>query len=520
MRAPPARLAAPVAAGAVATALALVAIALRWRGSDLPAHVFRVELVERDGIEVWNNYWYGGHHTLGYGVLFPLFGALVGLWTVAVASAAVSSALVASMLRHALGRPAWAATIWFAAGTLTNVAIGRLPFALGLAIGLGALWCVQRHATVPAVVLTVATSAASPVVSVFLAVVYAAWWTVARDDERRRALVLLVLAVAPVLGVAVLYPQGGTFPFRVGALLLTLVMCAVVAALVPSQHRLVRRACAVYALAALGAFVVPSPLGANVARLGMYAAGPVLLALAPRSWWRHVAVAVVAVWQWSPAFDAIVRAGRDPSVEEAYHRPLLTYLDGVGDTVARVEVVPTARHWEAAYIAPNVPLARGWERQLDMRFNALFYADEPPSELEYLQWLQETGVEYVALPDARLDPSGEGEAALLRSGLPYLAPAWQGEHWTVWSVIGATGMVDGAATLVELGTDSLVLDVAERGDVVVRVRASAFWSSIPPTCIEETEDGWIVLRDAPPGRIEVYLDEALVAGADDPCTSP
>ena len=31
---------------AVATVLALMAIALRWRGSDLPAHFFRVALVE------------------------------------------------------------------------------------------------------------------------------------------------------------------------------------------------------------------------------------------------------------------------------------------------------------------------------------------------------------------------------------------------------------------------------------------------------------------------------------------
>ena len=517
MRLLPARSAPPVAAGALAASLAVLAVVLGWRGSDLPAHVFRVELVERDGLEVWNNYWYGGHHTLGYGVLFPVLGALVGIWTVAIASAVVSSALVASILRRALDRPAWAASLWFAASTLTNVAIGRLPFSLGLAIALGAVWCLQRRAFVPAAVLTVATSAASPVVSVFLGVGYAAWWTVARGDDRRRATLFAVLSVVPVLAVAVLYPQGGTFPFRAGALALTLVMCAVVAALVRPEHRVVRRACGVYALAALGAFVVPSPLGANITRLGMYAAGPLLLALAPRSWWRRVALGAVAIWAWSPAFDAIVRAGRDPSVEEAYYRPLLTYLDGVGDAVTRVEVVPTARHWEAAYVAPRVPLARGWERQLDTRFNALFYDDEPPDELEYLQWLQATGVEYVALADARLDPSGVGEAELLRSGLPYLAPAWEGEHWQVWSVVGATGMVDGPATLVELDTDSLVLDVADRGDVVVRVRASAFWSSNPPVCIEETEDGWIVLRDVPPGRVEVFLDEALVGGADDPC---
>ena len=40
------------------------------------------------GFEIWNNLWFGGHHTLGYGALFPVLGAAFGIWTVAVASAA------------------------------------------------------------------------------------------------------------------------------------------------------------------------------------------------------------------------------------------------------------------------------------------------------------------------------------------------------------------------------------------------------------------------------------------------
>jgi hypothetical protein len=78
-------------------------------------------------------------------------------------------------------------------------------------------------------------------------------------------------------------------------------------------------------------------------------------------------------------------------------------------------------------------------------------------------------------------------------------------------------MVDGPAELVELTADRLVLDVQGAGDVVVRVRASAFWASQPRVCIEPTDDGWIVLRDLWPGRIEVYLDEAVVVELDDPC---
>ena len=113
--------------------LASLAVALRWRGSDLPAHFFRVALVERDGFEIWNNQWFGGHHTLGYGALFPLLGATLGIWTVAVLSAGAAALLADLLITRGLGRRCVPASLWFAAGTVTNVAIGRLPFALGLA---------------------------------------------------------------------------------------------------------------------------------------------------------------------------------------------------------------------------------------------------------------------------------------------------------------------------------------------------------------------------------------------------
>ena len=41
---------------AVAGGLAILAVVVGWRGSDLPAHLLRMHLVERDGFEVWNNF--------------------------------------------------------------------------------------------------------------------------------------------------------------------------------------------------------------------------------------------------------------------------------------------------------------------------------------------------------------------------------------------------------------------------------------------------------------------------------
>src|ERR1700752_2833763 len=164
--------------------------------------------------------------------------------------------------------------------------------------------------------------------------------------------------------VSFLYPQGGTFGFEWPPFLWTLAVCATFVALVPPQHKVVRASAVVYAVAAAMTFAVPNPLGSNIGRLGMYAAGPVLLALVPAR--RLVLVALVPPllwWQWSPAIDAMTRAGADPSTTEEYYAPLRRFLHSVDADTERIEVVPTFRHWEAAYVAADLPLARGWERQ-------------------------------------------------------------------------------------------------------------------------------------------------------------
>ena len=511
----------PFAPALIAGGMATMAIVLRWRGSDLPAHFFRVGLVERYGFEVWNNFWFAGHHTLGYGAMFPVLGAALGIWTVAVASAAVSALLADLVISTAIGHRNWPASVWFAFGTVTNVAVGRLPFALGITIGLGALLAAQHRWTVPCLVLAVAPAPASPVVSVFLVLIFGAWAMISVGRDRLVFAVAAAVGIVPVLVISALYPQGGMFPFRWTALLFTLLVCATVAVLVPACQRLVRVTAGLYALACVAAFVVPTPLGANITRFGMYAAAPVVLATATS---RRIAlaatVATLAWWQWSPAFDAIVRAGRDPSTSEAYYRPLLAFLDTEQTQPARVEVVPTKRHWESAFVALDVPIARGWERQLDERFNPQFNAPGLTSD-GYHRWLLDWGVRYVALADAPVDSSGEQEAALLAGGLSYLRPVYTDAHWKVWEVVDGTGLVDGPADVVGLGIDTVTLRVESPGDVLVRVHGSTFWNADPVTCIETTSDGWILVRDAQPGTLQLFLDETAFAPDTNHCpTAP
>ncbi|HTH05208.1 MAG TPA: hypothetical protein VL916_05030, partial [Ilumatobacteraceae bacterium] len=254
-----------VAAVLVAGGLSVLSVVLGWRGTDTAAHVFRVGLLERDGFHVWNNYWFGGHHTPGYSLLFPVLGSLVGIWTVAVSSAAGAALLFDLLVRRTTGRASWFATLWFAAGTVTNVAIGRLPFALGMAVGLGALLAASHGRTRWAGALSILCAAASPVSGAFLALLWVAWAYVAVGRQRIVRASLAACALGPVVIMSAVYPQGGSFPFRWGAFVWVVVVSALVVLLV--DVRVVRVAAVLYAVAAVAAFVLPTPLGSNVIRM-------------------------------------------------------------------------------------------------------------------------------------------------------------------------------------------------------------------------------------------------------------
>src|SRR5262249_46841047 len=154
-------------------------------------------------------------------------------------------------------------------------------------------------------------------------------------------------------------------------------LTAVCVALLPNEARHARIAFIIYGIACVATFAVPSPLGGNVVRLGTLVAGPIFVATATR--WRLAVLAVAAlllVWQWeAPVHDLLGLRGA-PSVHAAYYRPVMRFLSSEGPSPFRVEVPMTANHWEATFIARRFPLARGWERQLDRKYNELFYKPE------------------------------------------------------------------------------------------------------------------------------------------------
>ena len=171
-------------------------------------------------------------------------------------------------------------------------------------------------------------------------------------------------------------------------------------------------------------------------------------------------------------------------------------------TFGRVEVPATYRHWESAYVAPEFPLARGWERQLDYAYDAQFYNGSLTAR-SFETWLSQNGVEYVALPDAQLDPSSFTEVRLLRGGLSYLTPVWGNAHWRVWKFRAYHGLVDGPARLESMTADTFTLRVTGTGVITVHIHDSPRWAVQDAGCTSASPDGWIELHHVNPGEVRV-----------------
>jgi hypothetical protein len=477
----------------IALGLGWLAIALRWQGGDWPAQLYRVDLWRRVGFTQWDNQWYGGHHTPGYSLLFPPLGAVFGPGVVAVASAVGATWCWGRLARHALPA-ALLSSVVFAIGTVTNIAVGRLTFGLGMAIGLGATLAMVAGRRPLALVLAVLTPLGSPVAGLFVAIAGAAWFL----SERPRGRVgiwVAVAALAPIAGLALAFPEGGEFPFSISDAVITIAIGTVGVALLPARLRSLRIGSALYALSALAVYVVPNPVGANITRLAIYAGPPLALgALWPmRRIVALVAAAPIIVWQWSPALDPIFVAGHDPSSNASYYDGLLAELDQLGPM--RVEIPFTKHHWESNFVAPHAALARGWERQLDIDTNSLFYDHEIPLTADdYSRWLHDNAVGYVALPDAELDDSARDEAALIRAGMPTLREVWHDAHWHLYAVTDPTPLVEGHANLAAVDANSFTLSVDQPGDVLVRIHYSSHWDIDGPGCAVATPDGWTRIR--------------------------
>ncbi|MCU1448596.1 MAG: hypothetical protein JWP02_766 [Acidimicrobiales bacterium] len=502
----------------VAGALGCAAVLAGWRGVDLPAQLYRVGLFHRDGLVLWDSQWYGGHWTFNYSVIFPLVAGVVGIQLTEVFSAALAALAFDRLVVGHFGARARLGSMLFAAGTLVPVAIGQLPFLLGECLALGACLAAARGRWLLGSALALATALASPLASGFLGLALVAWILATWPERRAGLMAMAGTALVPVLVAGALFPGQGPMPFPTWDFVQLGLLFGVLWVTIPRRERALRVGAALYALAIAATFVVASPVGGNISRLGETVGAPLAVcALWPR---RRIFLAAAIVplvgLQWTPAFGAFTTGRADPSREAAYFTPLLGFLAAHAVPAGRVEVVPTHGHWEAAYVAPEFPLARGWERQLDTADNPIFYGRGALTATAYTSWLRDNGVRYVALADAAPDYAARTEAQLLRAGVSGLSSPTPTGHWQVYEVSGSPGLVEGPARLVRIDGGTADLDIAAPGTVLVRVRYDSRWTVVEGHgCLRPTPSGWTEVAGAAPGPLLLRLH--LVGTRDPAC---
>jgi len=496
---------------ALATALAVLYLVWQPPSLDLAAAEYRAWLFGHAGFALWDAQWYGGHHLPGYSVLTPPLAWLLGPRLLGALAVVASAALFERIAHARYGADAWLGATWFALGAAATLYSGRITFALGLVPALGTVWALQRERHTLAVALALLTPLASPVAALFLALAGVAHCL---GTRRPLGLAIAAAAMAPVAALAIAFPEGGTEPFVTSAFWPVIAVAAAALVLLPRAERVLRIGVALYALGATAAFVLDTPLGGNVVRLGALCAGPLLaLALWPR---RRLVLACLAPfvlwWQLGSAVVDVRTASGDPSVHAAYYAPLLAQLRARGaddGTRGRLEIPFTRLHWEARWVAPHVPLARGWERQLDRAVNPLFYDGAPLTPARYRAWLDRIGVAWVALSDSRLDYSARDEARLVAGGLPDLREVWRGAHWRLYAVTDPAPLADPPARVVAAGTGALTLAIPRTGSIRLRMRWTPYWAVTQGDACVAPDGDWTQLRVRAPGTVRLTTRFAL-----------
>ncbi|GHB11976.1 MULTISPECIES: MFS transporter [Streptomyces] len=452
-------------------------------GGDIAAQDAWAEFVGRHPGTAYNLAWYGGMHPVSYSVVSPYLMSLLGVRTTMMIVGTVSSALTALILvRVPAVRNPLACALAGAFAYLCNALSGRVTFGLGMMFALGAVaavfcwphrWRYRRWAkAVVAAPFAALATAGSPVAGLFLGVVAAALFL---NKRRPGAYAIGLPPVVVVVLSAWMFPFSGTQPMSLGTLSLPFVFAVLVFLLVPRDWYTVRTAAAVYGVGTLLTYVVDSQIGSNVSRMAMLFAGVVLLAALPyakpstRRWYALViAFAGLNFWIGFKGVDDIVRTAPTASWNREL-APLVNQLQKAGAERGRVEVVPASSHREASALAGYVNLARGWNRQADMKRNPLFY-DDTLNAVNYREWLDRWAVHYVVLPEGKPDSSGAvQEAALVEDGQPYLKPVWSDDNWQLFRVLDPVPLADPPATVERAGEQKLTIRVQSAGRVLIRI---------------------------------------------------
>lgn len=487
---------------AIALVLGLfVILAARW-GPDWPAQEFRAWIASYDGLHVWTNRWYGGQALPSYSVLYPVVAGAAGAGLCGLVASIVAAWAAATLAPEG----PWRSRLFHVSvglGLTENLLIGQVPFLLGLAFGLLAIKALMSGRPVVVItLLAILSGLSSPLAGALLLVTIPAF---GMAFDWRRPLGLTGAAIGPAVS-SIFGGSGGPFPFQWQALGATSLLCALLGWTARGK-RPVQCFAVCYWVVAVAMFAAPNPIGGNITRIGKLIALPLachfLAVTRARRVAPTVAVAVLAfLWPAVPFASSIAHGAGDPSQHRAYYTGLLRFLKTQDASTGRIEIPFTREHWETLWVAQSFPLARGWERQTDLQYNAVLYG--PLSQSAYRRWLDDNSVSLVAVPNVALDYGGQSEEAVIDEKPSYLQPVWHDRNWSVWRVAGAYPVVTGAATLVHLAPSSISMHFSKPGMATVHIRDSKLWQVQGASgCVDATPESWLAVHARHQGTVTI-----------------
>jgi hypothetical protein len=506
--------------GAALTAgIAALVLAVGPAPGDAPVHLYRTFLV-RDGALVWDNFWYAGTYPLAsYSLLYYLPAALVGNLPLVFFAAVASTVLFASIALREWGRAAlWPSRV-FGVLAAAPMFTGLYAYSLGFTAMLATLKLLQLRRLRLAVLVAALTVGFSPLAFAFLCLIVGAYAVSHRQIGRRHVWFGVGLGAAAGIEVLalVLFPGAGTgvYPFHwidfVSVLGVTFL-----GLLVARNARAAGPLVAFFALWGLGSVVVyavPSPLGDNWTRLSAFVF-PIMLLTASLAGFRPrrlVVLALAAAFAYNVVPYALLipsRLGND-SQQASFWRPAIRFLREHDQPGYRVEVVPTAEHWEAYWIPKaGFPLARGWYRQLDVADNPALYANNLDAAA-YRHWLRSDAVRYVLLSTtAPLDwDGGPEEERVLRSAHSGLNVVFRSRNWTIYELPHATPLLTGPAhpVVTSFGHTAIRGKVFAAGRYLLRAHYSPYLRLQGTGCVSPGPDKMTILDVTRPERFALSV---------------
>ena len=280
-------------------------------------------------------------------------------------------------------------------------------------------------------------------------------------------------------------------------------------------------------MATLALYLIPTPIGSNIARMGTFAALPLATLVCWGRRPRLLALVFLPLLYvgWSPSVRDGIAGNVDHTASTAFYRPLLRFLDRQaampGTSPFRIEIPFTSFHWEAYEIATRFSLARGWERQLDIRYNHIFYGGRLTAGT-YKRWLHDNAVRYVAISSADPDYSARAEVRLIDSGLPYLHPVFRSQQLARLPGRRRDPDRPGARpSLQRLTAGSLTIRVPRPGTFKLRMRFTPYWQLSAGAGCVAPDGNWtkLTVRRAEEVRLSTSFSLGRI-GATSPRCSP